>query len=119
MHGVHSRRNLSHIDQQLDLYLPQVVGAYNSTRHATTGRSPFLMLTGKERKMPLVYFHPEYEDRYTVPRGYVTRLIEKQKAVNQLVRSHTAQVTPSTRGERRIGDLLRRRGVPSPARGGQ
>ena len=74
-----------------DLYLPQVVGAYNSTRHATTGVSPFLMLTGKERKMPLVYFHPEYEDRYTVPRDYVTRLIERQKAINQLVRTHTAQ----------------------------
>ena len=33
-----------------DLYLPQVVGAYNSTRHATTCISPFLMLTGKKER---------------------------------------------------------------------
>ena len=36
-----------------DKYLPQVVGAYNSTHHSTTGISPFMMLTGRERAMLL------------------------------------------------------------------
>ena len=34
-----------------DKYLPQVVGAYNSTQHSTTGISTFMMLTGRERAM--------------------------------------------------------------------
>ena len=34
-----------------DKYLPEVVGAYNSTQHSTTGISPFMMLTGRERVM--------------------------------------------------------------------
>ena len=46
-----------------DKYLPQVVGAYNSTQHSTTGISPFMMLTGKERLMPLTFFYPEYEGK--------------------------------------------------------
>ena len=29
-------------------YLPQVVGAYNSTQHSTTGIRPFMMLTLRE-----------------------------------------------------------------------
>ena len=29
-----------------DRYLPQVMGAYNSTRHSTTGNSPHMMLIG-------------------------------------------------------------------------
>ena len=33
-----------------DKYLPQVVGAYISTQHSTTGISPFMMLTGRERE---------------------------------------------------------------------
>ena len=31
-------------------YLPQVVGAYNSTQHLTAGISPFMMLTDRKRE---------------------------------------------------------------------
>ena len=48
-----------------DKYLPQVVGAYNSTQHSTTGSSPFMMLTCKERAMPLTFFYPEYKGKKT------------------------------------------------------
>ena len=42
-------------------YLPQVMGAYNSKQHSTTGFSPHMMLTGHEKSLPLTFFHPEYE----------------------------------------------------------
>ena len=44
-----------------DRHLPQVMGAYNSTEHSTTGTSPHMMLTGHEKALPLTFFYPEYE----------------------------------------------------------
>ena len=34
-----------------DRHLPQVMGAYNSTEHSTTGISPHMMLTGHEKAL--------------------------------------------------------------------
>ena len=42
-----------------DRYLSQVMGAYNSTQHSTTGVSPPMMLNGHEKSLPLTFFHPE------------------------------------------------------------
>ena len=39
-----------------DRYLPQVMRAYNSTQHSTTGVSPYMMLTGHEKSLPLTFF---------------------------------------------------------------
>ena len=52
-------------------YLPQVVGAYNSTQHSTTVISLFMMLSGRERAMSLAFFYPEYEGKKTSPQAYV------------------------------------------------
>ena len=52
-----------------DRYLPQVMGAYNSTQHSTTGVSPHMMLTGHEKSLPLTFFYPEYEGKKTSPTG--------------------------------------------------
>ena len=41
-------------------HLPQVMGAYNSTEHSTTGISPHMMLTGHEKALPLTFFYSEY-----------------------------------------------------------
>ena len=74
-----------------DKYLPQVIGAYNSTIHATTGVPPFMLLTGKGRNMPLVYFHPENKDQYAIPRDNATKLKERLRAINELVKANTVQ----------------------------
>ncbi len=74
-----------------DKFLPQVVGAYNSKRHATMGVSPHMLLTGRERHMPLVYFYPEFEKITESPSQYVRKTIERQQELNELVRVNTQQ----------------------------
>ena len=36
-----------------DRHLDEVLGAYNSTRHATTGFSPYILTRGTEKAIPL------------------------------------------------------------------
>ena len=73
-----------------DKYLPQVVGAYNSTQHSTTGISHFLMLTGWERAMPLTFFYPEYEGTKRSSQAYVKEAVRTQHELNELCRRNTA-----------------------------
>ena len=74
-----------------DKLLPQVVGAYNSTRHATTacGVSPYMLLTGHERSMPLINIFPEFEREKASPFQYVRRRIERQQQLIELVPANT------------------------------
>ncbi|XP_063717608.1 uncharacterized protein LOC134844724 [Symsagittifera roscoffensis] len=85
------RVNCSRYMTDWDKYLPQVVGAYNSTQHSTTGINPFMMLTGRERAMPLTFFYLEYEGKKTSPHAYVKEAVRRQKELNELCRRNTAQ----------------------------
>ena len=53
--------------------------------------SPFMMLTGRERAMPLTFFYPEYEGKRTSPQAYVKEAIRRQQELNELCRRNTAQ----------------------------
>ena len=46
-----------------DRYVPQVMGAYNSTQHSTTGVSPHMMLTGHEKSLPLTFLIQKMRER--------------------------------------------------------
>ena len=67
-----------------DRYLPQVMGAYNSTQYSTTGVSPLMMLIGHEKSLPLTFFYPEYEGKKTSPQVYVRDVIRRQQELNDL-----------------------------------
>ena len=75
-----------------DRHLLQVMGAYNSTEHSTTGISPHMMLTGHEKALPLTFFNPEYEGKKTAPQTYVRDVIRRQQDLNDLCRRNTQQV---------------------------
>ena len=62
-----------------DRHLPQVMGAYNSLEHSTTGISPHLMLTGHEKALPLTFFNPEHEGKKTAPQTYVRDVIRRTR----------------------------------------
>ena len=74
-----------------DRYRSQVMGAYNSTQHSTTGVSPHLMLTGYEKSLPLTFCYPEYEGKQTSPQVYVRDVIRRQQELNDLCRWNTQQ----------------------------
>ena len=50
-----------------------------------------MMLTGRERAMPLLFFYPEYEGKKTSPQAYVKEAVKRQQEINELCRRNTAQ----------------------------
>ena len=74
-----------------DRYLPQVMEAYNSTQHSTTGVSPRMMLPGHEKSLPLAYFYPEYGGKKTSPQVHIRYVIRRQQELNDLCRQNTQQ----------------------------
>ena len=89
-----------------DRHLPQVMGAYNSTEHFTTGISPHMMLTGHEKALPLTFFYSEYEGKRTAPQTYVRDVIRRQQGLNDLCRRNTqqAQIRQKRRFDKRTAD---------------
>ena len=69
-----------------DRHLPQVMGAYNSTEHSTTGLSPHMMLTGHKKALLLTFFYPEYEGKRTAPQTYVRDVVRRQQDLNDYAR---------------------------------
>ena len=77
-----------------DRYLPQVMGAYNSTQLSTSAISPHMMLTGHaghEKSLPLAFSNPEYEGKKTSPQVYVRDVIRRQQELYDLFRRNTQQ----------------------------
>ena len=92
-----------------DRHLPQVMGAYNSTEHSTTGISPHKMLTGHEKALPLTFFYPEYDGKKTAPQTYVREVIRRQQDLNDLCGRNTQQAQIRQKGDLMNGLQMQKR----------
>ena len=91
MLSVFCSRRMNDWDGNLD----EVMGAYNSTRHASTGYSPHLLFTGQEKSIPLSFLYPKFgaeafEDQSSYLRSVVQRLQETHELVRRNM--HQAQL---------------------------
>ena len=105
-------RRMRDCDQHLD----EVFGAYSSTRHATTGFSPYMLTRGTEKAIPLTYLYPEFATQsFPTHDAYVDHVLARQQEIHDLVRrnTHQAQLRPKFKYDRAIqtkaymkGDLV-------------
>ena len=94
----------------------EVLGAYNSTRHATTGFSPYMLTRGTEKAIPLTYLYPEFATQsFPTHDAYVDHVMARKQEIHDLVRrnTHQAQVRQKLKYDRAIkaeaylkGDLV-------------
>ena len=89
-----------------DRHLPQVMGAYNSREHSTTGIKPHVMLTGHVKTLPLMFFYLEYEGKKKAPQTYVWDLIRRHQGLNDLRRRNMqqAQIRQKRRFDKKNAD---------------
>ena len=72
---IHETRHVFDWDQ----YLNEAVGVYNGTVHASTGFTPFQLLTGQEKQTPLGYYFPEYvHKKFRTKQDYISDTLKRQ-----------------------------------------
>ena len=75
-----------------DQHLDEVLGAYNSTCHATTGFSPYRFTCGTEKAIPLTYFYPAFATQsFATHYAFVDHVLARQQENHDLVRRNTHQ----------------------------
>jgi len=82
---------LGRSQEEWDTVLPQVMWAYRSTLHTSTGETPNLSMLDRETRVPdhLTYHVPEQD--YPV-HGYASKLVEQMKVAHELLREKQWQV---------------------------
>ena len=88
-----------------DDHLDEVMGAYNSTRHASTGYSPHLLLTGQEKSIPLSFLYPEFgAEEFEDQSSYLKSVVQRLQEIHELVRRnmHQAQLRQKRQFDRGV-----------------
>ena len=76
-------RRMRYWDQCLD----EVMGAYSSTRHDTTGLSPYMLTRGMEKAIPLAFLYPEFATlSFESHEAYVDHVIPRQQEYHDLLK---------------------------------
>ncbi len=77
-----------------DTLLNHAVAAYNSTRHSTTGFSPFMLWYGREKRTPMMLLFPKQEKGFNSCKEYLQRLCRRSAKIRQIARvtSREAQI---------------------------
>ena len=94
-------RRMRDWDQDLD----EVMGVYNSTRHATTEFSPYMFTRCSEKAILLTYLYPEFTARSSETHEvYVEHVLARQQEIHDLVRrnTHQAQLRQKLKYDRAI-----------------
>ena len=78
--------------QDWDDHIDGVLGAYNSTRHATTGFSPYMLQHDAEKYIPRSFIYPEFAARrFDSKEEFVEHLLARQQEIHILDRRNTHQ----------------------------
>ena len=96
--------------QDWDEHIDGVLGAYNSTRHATTGFSPYMLQHGAEKSIPLSFICPEFAARgFDSKEEFVKHLLARQQEIHELVRrnTHQAQLRQKLKFDRHLKSKAR------------
>ena len=72
--------------------IERMLGAYNSTRHATAGLLPYMLQHGAENSFPLSFICPVFAPRgFESKEEFVEHLLSRQQESPELVRRNTHQ----------------------------
>jgi len=82
---------LGRSQKEWDTVLPQVMRAYHSTPHTTTGETPNFLMLGRQTRVPdhFTYHVPEQDCSV---REYASELVKRMKAAHDMLREKQWQV---------------------------
>ncbi len=68
-----------------------MMGAYNATKHVTTGFSPSLLWFGREKRLPLGVLFPKSHSYPLTPKKYLKQMLDQSARNYAMIRNNAQQ----------------------------